>query len=110
MAKFADQFGVDSRRRLGIGSDHGVTWAVLEREMGGFGGQLGRVSGDTHFAWAIRCAKHYEIIRAYLQRRGETIGANDFLIAATALAHGATVITRNLIEFQRVPGLRVEGW
>ena len=31
-----------------------VTWAVLEREMGGFGGQLGRVSGDTHFAWAIR--------------------------------------------------------
>ena len=32
--------------------------------MGGFGGQLGRVSGDTHFAWAIRYL--YKAVDAYL--------------------------------------------
>jgi tRNA(fMet)-specific endonuclease VapC len=39
--------------------------------------------------------------------RGEPIGAHDLWIAATALAHGAGVATRNARDFQRVAGLRV---
>ncbi|MBA2794776.1 MAG: PIN domain-containing protein [Thermoleophilaceae bacterium] len=39
--------------------------------------------------------------------RGEPIGTRDLWIAATALAHGFGVATRNRAEFDRVPGLRV---
>lgn len=49
-------------------------------------------------------------LRVALERRGEAIGPLDTLIAATALAHGATLVTRNVREFARVPGLTVENW
>jgi tRNA(fMet)-specific endonuclease VapC len=38
------------------------------------------------------------------------IGRADLLIAAIALARGATVVTRNLRHFSQIPGLRVENW
>jgi tRNA(fMet)-specific endonuclease VapC len=38
------------------------------------------------------------------------IGTMDLKIAAITLAHGATLLTRNLKDFTRVPGLRVEDW
>jgi tRNA(fMet)-specific endonuclease VapC len=49
-------------------------------------------------------------IRVALERRGESIGPLDTLIAATALACGATLVTRNVDEFGRVAGLKVENW
>lgn len=55
-------------------------------------------------------AKAAAEIRATLERHGTPIGAYDVLIAATALANNATLITRNLREFSRVPNLRVEDW
>jgi tRNA(fMet)-specific endonuclease VapC len=42
--------------------------------------------------------------------RQATIGPNDLVIAATAHAAGATVITANLREFARIPELSVESW
>lgn len=56
------------------------------------------------------CAAHYAKIRAALERKGQTIGSNDYLIAATALAHGAVLVTNNVDEFKRVPGLSLECW
>lgn len=56
------------------------------------------------------CAAHYAKIRADLERKGLTIGGNDYLIAATALAHGAVLVTNNVDEFKRVPGLSLECW
>jgi tRNA(fMet)-specific endonuclease VapC len=53
---------------------------------------------------------HYGRIRAHLQRVGQPIGANDLLIAAHALALDAILVTDNLREFTRVPGLQVENW
>ncbi len=38
------------------------------------------------------------------------IGAMDLKIAATCLANGATLLTRNMKDFGRVPGLRAEDW
>lgn len=49
-------------------------------------------------------------IRADLEKTGTPIGPLDTLIAATALAHNATLITHNLKEFTRVNGLKVESW
>ncbi|MVF23670.1 type II toxin-antitoxin system VapC family toxin [Methylocaldum sp. BRCS4] len=50
------------------------------------------------------------LIRADLEKRGEPIGPMDVLIAGTAFAHDALLITRNLSEFGRIPGLRLENW
>ncbi len=49
-------------------------------------------------------------IRTDLERAGTPIGPLDTLIAATALHHGATLVTHNVGEFSRVPGLAVEDW
>lgn len=38
------------------------------------------------------------------------IGSQDLKIASIALANGALLLSANLVEFQRVPGLRVEDW
>ena len=54
--------------------------------------------------------RHYARIRALLEKQGTPIGANDLWIAAQALAIGATLVTDNLGEFQRVNGLTVENW
>ena len=45
-----------------------------------------------------------------LQRDGLMIGANDLWIAATALTHDESVVTRNDREFSRVEGLKVFGY
>ncbi len=57
-----------------------------------------------------RCVWAYGRVRADLERRGEPIGALDTMIAAHALAADATLVTNNLREFSRVPGLRLENW
>jgi tRNA(fMet)-specific endonuclease VapC len=55
-------------------------------------------------------AEHYGLLRAHLESSGRLIGANDMMIAATAIAAGATLVTRNQREFLRVSGLSVESW
>jgi tRNA(fMet)-specific endonuclease VapC len=49
-------------------------------------------------------------IRAYLRARGTPIGPYDVLIAAQARRRDAALVTSNLREFQRVPGLIVMDW
>ena len=49
-------------------------------------------------------------LRLELERAGSPIGPHDVLIAGTALASRATLVTRNLREFGRVAGLRVVDW
>lgn len=44
----------------------------------------------------------------YLEANGRLIGGNDLWIAATALAHGMPVVTRNPAHFSRVPGLEIQ--
>lgn len=56
------------------------------------------------------CAQAYGLLRAELQRTGMTIGANDLMIAATAVANDLTLVTHNTKEFERVVGLELEDW
>jgi predicted nucleic acid-binding protein len=59
---------------------------------------------DGDAAWA------YGQTFRYLADNGLLIGANDLWIAATALAHGLPVVTRDEAHFRRVPGLEVLGY
>jgi len=52
----------------------------------------------------------YARIRANLEKDGNIIGPNDLIIAATALSHGATLVTHNKNEFERVEDLVIEDW
>jgi tRNA(fMet)-specific endonuclease VapC len=52
-------------------------------------------------------ARVHADVWADLSGRGQQVGAHDLWIAATALAHGLGVATRNASDFARVPGLRV---
>lgn len=52
-------------------------------------------------------ARVHASIWAELADRGEPIGAHDLWIAATAIAHGLGIATRNSSHFERVPGVRV---
>jgi tRNA(fMet)-specific endonuclease VapC len=55
-------------------------------------------------------ARHAADIRAVLEAKGVGIGPLDTLIAATAIDARLTVVTGNIREFGRVPGLRCESW
>jgi len=55
-------------------------------------------------------SRHYGVIRAALERQGKPIGANDYWVAAQALALGAVLVTDNVGEFSRVPDLVIENW
>lgn len=46
----------------------------------------------------------------HLRKAGVKIGTMDLRIASIALEYDATVLTRNLVDFTKVPGLRVENW
>lgn len=56
------------------------------------------------------CAAHAARVRITLEAAGTPIGAHDTLIAATVLRYQATLVTRNVREFSRVPGLQWLNW
>jgi tRNA(fMet)-specific endonuclease VapC len=64
----------------------------------------------TVLPYAAKASAHYGAIRATLEKAGRPIGVNDLHIAAHARSEGLTVVTNNVGEFERVPGLVVENW
>jgi tRNA(fMet)-specific endonuclease VapC len=52
----------------------------------------------------------YAKVRAGLEAEGKKIGDRDTIIAAHALSLGATMVTANVSECARIPGLIVENW
>jgi len=59
---------------------------------------------DSHAAY------HFGQIRALLYRKGQPIGPYDMMIAGHARSMGLTLVTNNVNEFERVPGLLLENW
>ncbi len=58
----------------------------------------------------LAAAQVFGEAKALLQRAGTPLADADLFIAATAITHGAAVITGNQRHFQRIPGVRVEDW
>lgn len=70
----------------------------------GFAARLEVLNYDTH------AAAHSGQLRAELAKAGTPVGPYNQMIAGHARALGLVLVTNNLREFQRVPGLRVEDW
>lgn len=101
-----------------------ITVVTVEEQMRGRLAQLGRPDINLPVVYAqLRATVDYfcsltiapfdEAAQQYYQQlRSQKIriGALDLRIAAIALAQNATVVTRNLRDFERVPGLRLEDW
>ena len=60
--------------------------------------------------FSVEAAAHYGQVRAELERGGWPVGPHDMLIGAHARSVGLIVVTNNLREFERIPGLRTENW
>ena len=60
--------------------------------------------------YSAKASAHYGSIRSALEKAGQPIGVNDLHIAAHARSEGLVVVTNNVSEFARVPGLMVENW
>lgn len=58
----------------------------------------------------LTVARAHGWLWAELMAEGRLIGPHDRWLAATCLAHGLTMVTVNVREFARVPGLAVESW
>lgn len=119
---------VDLERELGAGAEgpaHGFLAAHAEDDLAvtfTIAGELAVGLAGSRARWeeylapfpvlecsADTCWRYGELYR-YLRTNGLLIGTNDLWIAATALAHGRAVVTRNVREYQRVPGVRVMGY
>ncbi|HMN86657.1 MAG TPA: tRNA(fMet)-specific endonuclease VapC [Bauldia sp.] len=57
-----------------------------------------------------KAAAHYGQVRAELERRGTPCGPHDMQIGGHARSEGLIVVTNNMREFVRMPGIRVETW
>lgn len=55
-------------------------------------------------------AQSYGEVRAFLEKKGTSIGAHDLMIAAHAKSLGVRLVTNNVREFSRVKHLNVENW
>ena len=55
-------------------------------------------------------ARAHARVGADLAAAGQRVGPNDLWLAAAAIAHGLTLVTGNLREFARMPGLTCEAW
>lgn len=51
--------------------------------------------------------QHFAHIRGELRRTGKIIGDFDILIAATAIQHNLTIVTRNIRDYERIPDLNL---
>ena len=61
-------------------------------------------------AFCDRCTLVYAEIRNFLEAKGQPIGPNDLLIAATVQANQGTLVTHNTKEYKRVPDLKIQDW
>ena len=71
---------------------------------------VGFVSPFKVLPFDDRDAEVFGILRAHLERAGTPIGPYDLQIAAQALARNCILVTNNVREFERVPGLKIENW
>jgi tRNA(fMet)-specific endonuclease VapC len=101
-----DELGVTiiTVAELWFGAHKSARQAAARREIDGFLEPFEVLPFDREAAEA------YARSRLALERIGRPIGERDLLIASIALSRGLTVVTHNMSEFARVPGLKAEDW
>jgi tRNA(fMet)-specific endonuclease VapC len=116
-----------SQRLLASGEEVAATIVSAEEQLRGWLAQIHRLHDDPHAQVAVyaRLQRRLEFYADWevlpwdarsaelftdLLRQGVRIGSMDLKIACIALAHNATLLTRNSRDFARVPGLRIENW
>jgi tRNA(fMet)-specific endonuclease VapC len=87
--------------------DYGVSKSASARNRQALDKFLAPLDVLPFDADAMRC---YGQLCSRLERAGTPIGALDQLIAAHALALDVVLVSNNLREFERIPGLRLENW
>jgi tRNA(fMet)-specific endonuclease VapC len=94
-----------------------ITLAELHYGAEKSGRRLHNLQAIEHFAarlevlpFTSKAAAHYGQIRAELERAGTPCGPHDMQIGAHARSEGLTVVTNNIREFARMPGVRTENW
>jgi len=65
------------------------------------------LAGVSVLDFTVAVARRHAHLYAELAKQGRLIGAHDMIIAATALHHDLSLLTENVEEFSRVPGLHV---
>ncbi|MDY0341770.1 MAG: type II toxin-antitoxin system VapC family toxin [Coriobacteriia bacterium] len=58
----------------------------------------------------LATARAHAQVWSDMSSTGNLIGPHDLWLAATCIAHGLTMVTANVREFERVPGLQVDQW
>ncbi|HEX7375869.1 MAG TPA: type II toxin-antitoxin system VapC family toxin [Pirellulales bacterium] len=56
------------------------------------------------------CADEFGQVRVRLKRIGIEVPSLDLLIASVALVYDLTLVTNNTVDFQNIPGLRLDDW
>ena len=103
-----------------------TTVLSVEEQLSGWYAEVRRAKRKDKLAWVYhRLAENVHFLSSLqileftvsamdrydeLRRLKLKIGRTDLRIAATAIEHGATLITRNVHDFQQVPGLAMEDW
>lgn len=79
--------------------------------------RVDNLTAITHFvarldvlAFGDKAAAHYGQLRAELERAGTPCGPHDMQIGGHARSEGLILVTNNMREFNRMPGVRVENW
>jgi len=111
LAVRVDALGVGERVVSAVTMSEIETMIAKAKEPGGKSAKVRLVLTQFNLAdFGETAAFHAGQIRAYLEPRGLGIGPLDTLIAAHARSLGAAIVTDNVGEFSRVPGLVVESW
>lgn len=58
----------------------------------------------------LQIVRMHAQVWAALSAKGKTTGLHDTWLAASCLAYGHTLVTANLKDFKKIPGLKVENW
>lgn len=106
--------------------ERAISVISVEEQLSGWYAQLRQAKRPERLAWAyrrlaatVRFFSRVQIvdfdeaaIQRYeqLKKRKIKIGTNDLRIAATVLERSAILVTRNLRDFRKVPGLQIEDW
>lgn len=85
----------NSRRRNDLS-----TW--LQQLETGFEDRVLSFTQETAGAWAQMCAT--------AESKGKPMAAFDSIIAATALEHSLTLVTRNIRDFEHAPVVLINPW